>query len=63
MRRIARARLRFREIARTDGVGVAFIKAGFKVRNVLTTIPLRAEGPLGAQPRHERSFRLEDLLA
>jgi SAM-dependent methyltransferase len=31
--------------------------------HVLTRIPLKVEGRLGEQPRRERSFRLDDLLA
>jgi GT2 family glycosyltransferase/glycosyltransferase involved in cell wall biosynthesis len=48
MRRIARAQSRFREIARSDGPGVALIKAGRKVRRKLAYYARRLSLRLGS---------------
>jgi GT2 family glycosyltransferase len=47
MRRIARAHTRFRDIARSDGVGAAFLKAGRKVRRKLAYYGRRLSARLG----------------
>src|SRR5579885_454768 len=47
MLRIARARSRFLDIARADGVGVALIKAGRKARKTLRSYRWRLASRLG----------------